>query len=107
MGEPPAARWLMIALAVVVLGFYALWALFSPAIYGVAPLTSCSPACPANVLQIGSPGRAIEIVGKVESYTVLTILTARCRAQKRLNHLDQGQVRALDVRRGRRPQRPR
>src|SRR4051794_12005156 len=30
--EPRAARWLMVALAVVVLGFYALWALFSPAI---------------------------------------------------------------------------
>ena len=74
--EPPAARWLVVALAGAVLGFYVLWALFSPAIYGVAPLTSCAPGCPENVLQIGSAGKAIEVVGKVESYVVLTIITA-------------------------------
>src|SRR4051794_704048 len=74
--DPRAARWLMVALVVVVVGFYVLWALFSPAIYGVAPLTSCAPKCPANVLQIASIGKAIDVVSKVESYTVLTIITA-------------------------------
>src|SRR3954467_2799970 len=71
--EPPAARWLMAALAVGVLGFFLPWALFSPVIAGGGPLTRCAPPCPANVLQLGSAPGVVEWAGKAGPYSALAI----------------------------------
>jgi signal transduction histidine kinase len=74
--EPPAARWLMAALALVVAAFFVPWALFSPVIAGGGPLTRCAPNCPENVLQIASAPRLVEVAGKAETYAALTITVA-------------------------------
>ena len=74
--EPRAARWLMGALVLGVLAFFLPWALFSPVIAGGGPLTRCAPACPENVLQIGSAPDVVEVAGKAETYTALTITLA-------------------------------
>jgi signal transduction histidine kinase len=74
--EPRAARWLMGALGVVVVAFFLPWALFSPVIAGGGPLTRCAPACPENVLQVGSAPNVVEIAGKAETYTALAITAA-------------------------------
>ena len=71
--EPAAARWLMGALALGVVGFFLPWALFSPVIAGGGPLTRCAPNCPENVLQLGSAPGLVEVAGKAESYAALTI----------------------------------
>ncbi|HEY6889676.1 MAG TPA: ATP-binding protein [Solirubrobacter sp.] len=72
--EPPAARWLMIALIAGVLAFFLPWALFSPVIAGGGPLTGCAPDCPPNALQIADAPRLVEIAGKLETYAALTIV---------------------------------
>jgi signal transduction histidine kinase len=74
--EPPAARWLMGALVVGVLAFFLPWALFSPVIAGGGPLTSCAPACPQSVLQIGTAPDLVEVAGKAETYTALAVTLA-------------------------------
>src|SRR3954471_4315830 len=74
--EPPAARWLMAALVVGVLAFFVPWALFTPVIAGGGPLTTCVPACPANVLQVGTAPRVVEVAGDLESYTALAVALA-------------------------------
>jgi signal transduction histidine kinase len=71
--EPPAARWLLIALVVGVLAFFLPWALFSPVIAGGGPLTSCGTQCPANALQIATGPRLVEVAGKAETYAALAI----------------------------------
>jgi signal transduction histidine kinase len=71
--EPAAARWLMAALALGVVGFFLPWALFSPVIAGGGPLTQCAPNCPENVLQLGSAPGLVEVAGKAETYAALTI----------------------------------
>src|SRR3954471_17151724 len=74
--EPPAARWLMAVLIVGVLAFFVPWALFTPVIAGGGPLTSCAPACPANVLQLGTAPRVVEVAGKAETYAALAVTLA-------------------------------
>ena len=74
--EPRAARWLMGALIVGVVAFFLPWALFSPVIAGGGPLTRCAPACPENVLQIATAPKLVEMAGKAEVYTALTITLA-------------------------------
>jgi signal transduction histidine kinase len=71
--EPPAARWLMAALVLAVIAFFLPWALFSPVIAGGGPLTRCAPACPENVLQLGSAPTVVEVAGKAETYAALAI----------------------------------
>ena len=74
--EPRAARWIMGVLVIGVLAFFLPWALFSPVIAGGGPLTRCAVACPENVLQIGSAPKLVEVAGKAETYTALTIVVA-------------------------------
>ncbi len=77
MGRPDsAARWLMGALALAVVGFFLPWALFSPVIAGGGPLTQCAPNCPPNVLQLGSDPGLVEVAGKAETYAALAITVA-------------------------------
>jgi hypothetical protein len=74
--EPPAARWLMGGLWIVLLGFFLPWALFSPVIAGAGRLTGCASACPENVLQVASAPTAVEIAGNAETYGLLAITVA-------------------------------
>jgi signal transduction histidine kinase len=74
--EPPAARWLIGALWVVVVAFFLPWALFSPVIAGGGPLTRCAPACPENVLQVASAPNVVEVAGKAETYALPAIIVA-------------------------------
>ena len=74
--EPRAARWIMGALVLGVLAFFLPWALFTPVIAGGGPLTRCAAACPENVLQIGTAPKLVEVAGKAETYTALTIVVA-------------------------------
>jgi signal transduction histidine kinase len=74
--EPRGARWLMLALGLVVVAFFLPWALFSPVIAGGGPLTACAPNCPANVLQIASLPDVVTVAGKAETYTALIITAA-------------------------------
>ena len=75
--DPPAARWLMAGLGVVVAGFFLPWVLFSPGIAGASPLTRCAPACPANALQIGSAPSLVDgRAGRAETYALLAITLA-------------------------------
>jgi signal transduction histidine kinase len=71
--EPPAARWLMVALVLGVVAFFLPWALFTPVITGGGPLTSCAPNCPQSVLKIGSAPTLVSVAGKAETYAALTI----------------------------------
>jgi signal transduction histidine kinase len=71
-----ALRWLMLALAVAIAGFFLPWALFTPVIAGGGVLSRCVPACPENVLQIGSAPRLVEVAGKAETYSLLAITVA-------------------------------
>jgi signal transduction histidine kinase len=75
--ETTADRLLMAAWAVVLLCFFLPWALGSPVIAGGGPLSGCVPACPENVLQVGSAPRLVETLGRWETYTgiVVTIAT--------------------------------
>jgi signal transduction histidine kinase len=88
--DSAAARWLMFTLAVVIVGFFLPWALFTPVIAGASVLSRCVPACPGNVLEIGSAPRLVEVAGKVETYSflaitvgVLVIYVVRLRAASR------------------------
>jgi signal transduction histidine kinase len=74
--EPPAARWLMAALWVVLLGFFLPWVLFSPVIAGAGRLTGCADACPENVLQITSASGVVDVAGRLETYGLLAITAA-------------------------------
>jgi len=72
--QPAAARWLIDALVLGVAAFFVRWALFSPVIAGGGPLTRCAASgCPENVLQVGSAPTLVEVAGKAETYTALTI----------------------------------
>ena len=57
----------MAALTLGIAGFFLPWALFSPVIAGGGPLTACATNCPANVLQIASAPRLVEVAGKAET----------------------------------------
>jgi signal transduction histidine kinase len=74
--EPPAARWLMAALALAVVAFFLPWVLFSPVIAGGGALSRCAPSCPENVLQIGLSPKVVEVAGKAETYAALAITVA-------------------------------
>src|SRR3954449_12106964 len=74
--EPPAARWLMLALVAGIVAFFLPWALFTPVIAGGGPLTTCAPGCPANVLQIGTAPTVVDVAGHAETYTALAITVA-------------------------------
>jgi signal transduction histidine kinase len=74
--EPPAARWLMRALWVVLFAFFLPWALFTPVISGAGPLTSCAADCPKNEFQIASAPTLVEVAGKAETYALLAITLA-------------------------------
>jgi signal transduction histidine kinase len=74
--EPRAARWIMGLLVIGVLAFFLPWALFSPVIAGGGPLTRCATTCPENVLQIASAPKLVEMAGKAETYTALTVVVA-------------------------------
>jgi signal transduction histidine kinase len=88
--ETRADRLLMGAWLVVLCGFFLPWALGSPVIAGGGPLSTCVPACPANVLQIGSAPGLVETLGRWETYTgivvtiaVLTVYLVRLRTASR------------------------
>jgi signal transduction histidine kinase len=69
-------RLLMAGWAFVLLGFFLPWALGSPVIAGGGPLSGCVPACPTNVLQVGSAPRLVETLGRWETYTGLVVTVA-------------------------------
>jgi signal transduction histidine kinase len=71
--EGRAVRALMAALAIILAGFFVPWTLLSPVIAGGGPLSVCAPACPENVLQIGSDPRLVEWAGKAETYGALAV----------------------------------
>src|SRR4051794_3907653 len=74
--EPRAARWLMGALWLVLLGLFLPAILLTPAISGAGVLTRCVPSCPGNALQLGSDvGLALNLL-KAEMYAVLAIVAA-------------------------------
>ena len=66
-------RALIAALTVGALAFFVPWALLTPAISGGGPLSACRPACPENVLQIGSNAGLAETAGRWETYAMLVI----------------------------------
>jgi signal transduction histidine kinase len=74
--EPRAARWLMYTIMAAVIGFFLPWALFSPVISGAGALSRCAPNCPPNVLQIASAPRLVDVAGKAETYTALSVTVA-------------------------------
>ena len=63
----------MAVLAVAVAAFFVPWVLLSPVIMGGGPLSVCAPACPENVLQIGTEPRLVEWLGKGETYSLLIV----------------------------------
>jgi len=67
-------RLLVAALSVAAAAFFVPWALLTPAIAGGGPLSGCRPACPANVLQVGSNPAAVEFVGRWWTYSVLALV---------------------------------
>jgi signal transduction histidine kinase len=69
-------RLLMGAWAVVLGAFFAPWALGSPVIAGGGPLSTCVPACPKNVLQLGSAPDLVEVLGRWETYLGLAVTVA-------------------------------
>jgi signal transduction histidine kinase len=72
----PGNRLLVAALILAVAAFFVPWALSTPVIAGGGPLSGCRPACPANVLQLGSNARAVEFMGRWETYTMLALVIA-------------------------------
>jgi len=74
--EGLAVRGLMGALALFLAVFFVPWVLLSPVIQGGGPLSVCDPACPENVLQIGSAPTLVEWAGKAETYGALVITIA-------------------------------
>jgi signal transduction histidine kinase len=71
--EGRAERVLMWALAIVLAQFFVPWVLLSPVIAGGGPLSVCVPACPENVLQVGSDAALVEWTGDAETYGVLAV----------------------------------
>jgi signal transduction histidine kinase len=69
-------RGLIAACGVVAAAFFVPWALLSPGIAGGGPLSVCVPACPRNVLQVGTNLSAVEFLGRWETYTMLAITVA-------------------------------
>ena len=69
-------RLLIAGLALVALAFFLPWALLSPVIAGGGPLAGCVPACPANVLQVGTNLEAVDFLGRWEIYTMLGLTLA-------------------------------
>jgi signal transduction histidine kinase len=66
-------RLLVGALALAAAAFFLPWALLSPVIAGGGPLAACVPACPANVLQVGTDLDAVAFLGRWETYTMLAL----------------------------------
>ncbi len=64
------------AWAIVLFGFFVPWALGSPVIAGGGPLSTCVPACPDNVLQIGSAPSLVEFLGRWETYLGAAVTVA-------------------------------
>jgi signal transduction histidine kinase len=64
------------ALIAAVAAFFIPWALLSPLIAGGGPLAGCRPACPANVLQIGSSPSTAEVLGRWETYALMVLTVA-------------------------------
>jgi signal transduction histidine kinase len=56
--------------------FFVPWALLTPVIAGAGALSGCRPACPANVLQVGSDPGAVAWLGRLESYAMLALVIA-------------------------------
>jgi signal transduction histidine kinase len=71
--ESVADRLLMGGWAVVLGGFFLPWVLGSPAIEGGSPLAACSPACPRNVLQVGSAPGLVNTLGHWETYLGMVV----------------------------------
>ena len=65
---------LLVAAAAAPALFFVPWALLSPVIAGGGALSGCRPACPANVLQVGSAPGAVEFLGRWESYAMLALV---------------------------------
>jgi signal transduction histidine kinase len=66
-------RFLMAGWAVVLGGFFLPWALGSSVIQGGGPLAGCVPACPRNVLQVGSAPNLIQTLGNWETYLGIAV----------------------------------
>jgi len=66
--ETTVDRLLIAALGLSLLVFFGLWALLSPVLAGGGPLSACVPACPANVLQIGTAPDVVKLAGDAELY---------------------------------------
>jgi signal transduction histidine kinase len=69
-------RLLIGAATVAALAFFVPWALLTPVIAGGGPLSGCRPACPANLLQVGSNPGAVEFLGRWETYAMLALVVA-------------------------------
>jgi hypothetical protein len=69
-------RVLMGAIVVAILAFFVPWVLLSPAISGGGPLAVCVPACPANVIQVGTDLDAVAFFGRWETYAMLVLTLA-------------------------------
>ena len=67
---------LLVAAAAAPALFFVPWALLSPVIAGGGALSGCRPACPANVLQVGSDPGAVEFLGRWEGYAMLALVIA-------------------------------
>jgi hypothetical protein len=64
---------LLVSAAAAPVLFFVPWALLTPAIAGGSALSGCRPACPANVLQVGSNPGAVEFLGRWEGYAMLAL----------------------------------
>jgi signal transduction histidine kinase len=74
--ETWAERVVMAGWALVLAGFFLPWALGSPVIAGGGPLSTCVPACPENVLQVGSAPHLVDLLGRWETYVGLAVTVA-------------------------------
>ena len=93
----PVERLLMGALGLSLLVFFGLWALMTPALAGAGPLAGCVPACPANLLQIGSvPLDLVQRIGDAQVYLGLAATAAIVIVySRRFGHATRPQRRAL------------
>jgi signal transduction histidine kinase len=74
--ETTVERVVMAGWALVLGGFFLPWALGSAVIAGGGPLSTCVPACPANVLQVGTAPGLVELLGRWETYVGLAVTVA-------------------------------
>jgi hypothetical protein len=74
--ETPVERVVMAGWALVLASFVLPWALGSPVIAGGGPLSTCVPACPDNVLQVGSAPALPGFLGRCETYVGLAVTVA-------------------------------